>query len=232
MIIYLDIAFLVTLAMNFSIFYITKKFLKLEAGIIRVFLGSFVSAIVYIASLFWSITILGFASLIVGLLIIFGKKRILKIFIYTHLIAFLIGGMTFALYNYGILQNFSFILLLFSTSCVYIFLVTYKKIKNQYYTLEIKIEGEKFEFKALLDTGNSLTYENKPVAIVDYHRFGNISEKTEILIPYKTITEEGFLKGFVPEETKINGKSIEIVIAISEVPLSSDFNAIIGPTET
>lgn len=230
MIIYLDIAFFVNLAMNFSVFYITKKFLKLEVGDFRIFLGSFLSAIVYVASLFFGITFLGFVSLICGLLVSFGKKQILKTFIYAHATAFLIGGMALALYNYGILQNFSFVLLVLSTSGAYVFLVFIKKMRKEYFTIEIQSEGKKIKFKALLDTGNTLTYENKSVVVIDYGYF----EKTSLLIPYKTITEEGYLKGFIPENTTLNGRNITIVVAVSEVILSSknDFNALIGSMAT
>jgi len=219
--------------MNFAIFYITSKLLHTNIKIIKIIFGAAITTAIYILSIISESLllappqiVLGFISLVIGLFIIFGKENFMRAFIYAHALAFLIGGMVTALLNYGILQNFSFILLIISTIACYIFIILFKRIKNQYFTLDIYEAGEKVTLKAFLDTGNMLTYNGIPVVIINKGHF-----KTNILVPYKTITEEGFLNAFIPEKVTINEREIQSVIAISEVALNEKgkFNALIGP---
>ena len=225
MTIYLDIVIAINLIMNFAVFYIVKKLLHENMSKWRIFLGASVSTSIYIASIVFGITILGFSSIIFGILITFKRNNFLKAFIYAHAAAFLIGGMVTALNNYGILQNFSFILLISSTAICYVFLIFFKRLKKEYYKLEIYEKGEKKVLKAFLDTGNGLTFETMPVIIINQ---GHFEEKTHIQIPYKTVAEEGFLKAFVPEKIILNEREIFAFVAISEMTLN-ETDALIGP---
>ena len=225
MTIYLDIVFAINLIMNFAIFYIVRKLLQENISKWYILLGAFTSAIVFIISIRFNITILGFGSIILGILVTFKKKDFIKAFILAHACAFLIGGMVIALYNYGIFQNFSLLLLIVSTIICYIFIIFFKSFKKEYYTLEIHVDGEKKVLKAFLDTGNNLTFEGMPVIIINN---GHFEKDLYLKISYKTIAEEGFLKAFVPEKIILNEREVFAFIAISEITLNK-MDALIGP---
>ncbi|MCL2610459.1 MAG: sigma-E processing peptidase SpoIIGA [Defluviitaleaceae bacterium] len=225
MTIYLDMVIAVNLIMNFAVFYIVKKLIHENIGKWRILLGASVSTSIYIASIVFNITILGFSSIILGILVTYKRKDFFKAFIYAHAAAFLIGGMVTALHNYGVFQNFSFILLISSTAICYVFIIFFKRFKKEYYTLEIYANDEKKVLKAFLDTGNGLTFETMPVIIINH---GHFEEKTYIQIPYKTVAEEGFLKAFVPEKIILNEREIFAFVAISEMTLNQA-DALIGP---
>ena len=229
MIIYLDTVIAINLFMNFFIFYMVKKIVNKDIKIGRVILGTTVATGVYIISIIFNLIILGFISIIFGILVTFKRHDFFKALVYSHACAFLIGGMVTVINNYGIFQNFSILILISSTTICYIFIVFFKKLKKEYYKLEIYIDGEKKVLKAFLDTGNSLTFEKMPVIIVTNKKFETYKRETFIEIPYKTVAEEGFLKAFIPEKITLNEKEILAFIAISEINLNKT-DALIGPS--
>lgn len=120
--------------------------------------------------------------------------------------------------------------------------------------MTIKIDGKEVDLKGITDTGNSLreTFSDYPVIIVesqaikdlfpsDVYRsiiaVGTVENyswnKRFRLIPYNTVSGEGVLTAFRPDEIviKSGGKEIKtkkIYVAVSERRISADFEAVLN----
>lgn len=100
--------------------------------------------------------------------------------------------------------------------------------------VEIVINGKRILFTAMVDSGNLLRepFGGRPVIIVSSELFrGGVAEevrrcrnsvetddvKLKIrVIPQKTINGAGLLYGFIPDETRVNGKLKNAVVALDE----------------
>ncbi|MCL1935804.1 MAG: sigma-E processing peptidase SpoIIGA [Defluviitaleaceae bacterium] len=236
--IYIDIIFFINLMMNFIIFFTVSKISKTNKNFFRIFLGSATSALLYCIFLVFLQNIFNIFTaifiLISGLFVSFGKifiKRFVFFLIYSHLIAFLIGGMATAIYNYtnislntvfSIIRHFNINILFTSTIISYIsiyfanrYFQKIKMTKKSFCKVEIFKDNKSVSFTALIDTGNSLVdpLNQCPVIIAEQKivnkifNINNIDENKGFekirLIPYKTIGNEGILTGFSPDKVII-----------------------------
>ena len=122
--------------------------------------------------------------------------------------------------------------------------------------LSITLNDKTIETECFYDTGNNLKdpITKKPVIIVNRstvkkllpaHIAYQLTHETDIMeiyttyfedlklkiIPYRTITEKGFILGFVPSEVLIDGEEKKAIIGISSSVISDDksYNAIVNP---
>lgn len=243
--IYIDIIFAINLTMNTIIFTIVSKIAKLPRGFFRITAGATVSAILYCLLLvlfnqfFNLFTALG--VLVVGIFTSFGRvklKKLIQLIFYAHIVAFLIGGMSLALYHYinintvfAVMRNFPIGFLIFSIFISYVILYTgyiyiqkIKLTKKAICTIEIFKDKKSVILSVLVDTGNSLIDPlNKwPVIIAEENVINSIVTIETIIeemhdkmrmIPYKTVGNQGVLTGFVPDKviiTKENNEKKEV----------------------
>ncbi len=201
MILYLDSLFIINFIMNFIIFILTGKVTNSRFRKVVSFrnylLGSFVTTVLYICII--TISFLRdnfnflFALVIIslGVLVTFRPKTF-KVFgtylLFTHVVAFSVGGISFGLFYYtkagafigntveATVSNVSFKLLLAATCFAYIIIkltVSYiekSKISKQI-ILNTKINmTETLEVPMLVDTGNTLIdpITKRPVVVVCY----------------------------------------------------------------
>lgn len=183
--IYADVVFLINLFMDFFIFWITGKLMKVKSSNIHIFFGSLVTAVLYCMILFVPVfnhfyNFLGAVFILsIGIGIAFRPKRWKTFFLlllFSHISAFAVGGTAMALFysfhffpfigeNAGISRaHFSLKLLFASTAAIYIIL----KIgtvwiqaniidRKSYCSLKIFFGEKEEQFTALIDTGNLLS---------------------------------------------------------------------------
>ena len=250
--IYIDVLFAINLVMNSLIFLTVSKILKIHKNFKYVLLGATASSLLYCILLVFFTSFFNFFSaiiiLIIGLFITFGKigyKKFLQAIIFSHMVAFFIGGAALAIYNYlnvntffGIIRNFPIGIFLFSTILSYLALVMFniylkklKLFKKAFCNVQIFIGNESISIIALVDTGNSLVepISNLPVIIAEKPTINkivsleNIEDKIRV-IPYKTVGNEGLLTGIRPDKVVIQKdtkfiETREVVIGLCDFSL-------------
>lgn len=228
--IYIDIVFAINSVMNFTIFLLVAKLLKLRPKSYRLWLGAGVSGALYCVLLVvftqYFNFITGIGTLLVGLGVAFGRvsrKQFGLMVLYAHVVAVLIGGGTLAMYSYlhmnffGIMENFSLSLMAGSTLLIFVGLKFGAWQMNQglmsrrkYYQVSIYQGEYVISLNTLVDTGNSLVepMSGMPVMLAEQGQLQqllttNLLEEKWRLIPYKTVGKEGVLFGFKPDKIEI-----------------------------
>lgn len=261
--VYIDLLLLENTLINIFMLLVTLKLSKIKYKIYWVYLAAGIGAF-YTLSIFSNIRIL--TSFIFKILIAFimiyisieEKKFInaLKATGILFFIAFVLGGINFSFVliqnKYSISQNFtingySYKYLIISVIAIYLFasrILAYLKertlIKNFTYDIYIDTGGNGLLIKGFLDTGNELRepVTNLPCIIVEnkYLEKLNIKEEEKFIINYRTIKDEGSIKGFKGKDIRIrncesrNWISIEAVICECNSSLSkeNDFQALLS----
>ncbi len=130
------------------------------------------------------------------------------------------------------------------------------KYDSLIHILKIKVGEKETETECFYDTGNNLCdpITKTPVIVVNLETVKNLlpdcivyellhnvdavkiffSYHTDLklkLIPYHTISDNGFILGFTPSGVYIDGRQINAVIGISSASISNDkeYNAIVNP---
>lgn len=196
--VYADVLFFINFTMVYFILWIVSKITRRYISKKRMLAASAGGALIYCLLIFFvpygkGINFLtAISNILLSVFICFKPKRImelLKLFILTNISAFLLGGGGIAFFYYtsigeyignalafGI-QNLSIKLLLLFFFLFYIVLnfifIKYKELiqeKQSFADLRIKLNNKKLEFRALIDTGNSMKEpcENKAVIIAEF----------------------------------------------------------------
>lgn len=261
MTVYIDMLFAINLIMNTIIFYIVSKIMKISRSLKKIILGAAISSFLYCVLLIFFNQYFNFFTalliLVFGLFVTFGiigLKKFIMLIIWSHLSAFLIGGMAVALYNYfninmffRVMYHFPVGILIISIFLTYIALslgnIYIQKIrlsKRVYYTIQIFNDNKSVDIVALVDTGNSLVepISKWPVIIAEQKSVNkivsleNIGDKMR-LIPYKTVGKEGILTGFRPDKVIILcDKQIElneVVIGLCDFNLGNNYQGLLNP---
>ena len=125
-------------------------------------------------------------------------------------------------YHNGLSINLIF-LLIASPLILYAYIKEVKKLKNtysNYYNITIFLKEKKYELIGFVDTGNTLKdpYTHKPVIFVNKKRIiYDINEFGMILVPYKTITEEGVISCIKADKIKIGNKKEKKNVLIAPI---------------
>lgn len=108
-------------------------------------------------------------------------------------------------------------------------------------------DGHTADFKAILDTGNSISdnFGKSEIIVADrsvaVSLFGNCDTEENVrlrpryrIVPCRTVSGSDLLEGFRCDKAKIksNGKTVTLqkpILAVSKTPLSDDFEGIINP---
>lgn len=224
MTIYIDVVILENLIMNYIIMYATAIILKKKISIIRLFTSSMLGAIYAIISYIfqspiYSIVILKILLSITMVYIAFKPiktKELLKQLLIFYMTSFVFGGAALSLIYFikpqeaqmknGIFSGEYSLKVVFLGGIVgfTIIVIAFKSIKNKisskdiFYDIEIYIENNKIETKAMVDTGNMLKepITNTPVIVVEHTLLYNVIPKQilnnidEILLGNLEIIEE------------------------------------------
>ena len=130
------------------------------------------------------------------------------------------------------------ILIILTLICYYIINIIKRMTKgaNGFETcnIEVNVNKQSFSFIAKIDTGCTLKepFSNYEVIIAETILFNNFQpdNKKIRLIPFTSLGGNGVIKGFRPDEVKINNKNIgnEIYIGLCENIMKGDVKALIS----
>ena len=261
---YLDVIMFQNFIINLFLLIITFKLMKIKVSKKKMMLASLIGTLYTLTMIFPKVIF--FSKIPFQLLVAFimvksawGKcslKEALKGAITFITFSVLLAGLCFKISQLSVEFNFfseviksdvSIINLLVSLIIVYIvtsILYEYFKdraiIDNLIYDVEITFNKNKYNFKAFLDTGNSLVepVTKLPCIIVEDKYINCFNEEINnnyYRIPYKAVGYSGYLKGYKSDSIRIKKehgkwKSIQAMICPYNQILSSckDYNALLS----
>lgn len=207
--VYIDVLLLVNFFFDFLLLLSVKIILKRKTSIIRIILASLIGEFTCI-TLFLplsniSLMLIKLLLSIVIIITAFGYKSseyFKKNFLYFYLFSIILGGLVYFLKitfitTKDMLYNLV-ILLVIAPYLLCNYLKEVKSYKSNYtlrHDLEIYLDGKLYNYTAYLDTGNKLKdpYKKRPILLV-YDEKLKFSYEDSILVPYKTIDNEGVIK--------------------------------------
>ena len=188
-----------------------------------------------------------------------GTNTFLKTTVVFFFVSFLIGGCGFALFESGLNETVYILILSTGLSYLILNTVIsifekYFKFDRLTHTLTIKMFEKEITTDCFYDTGNNLKdpVTKAPVIIVSYeilreilpqklatdlenqqdilkiYSTNNLKIKLK-LIPFHTISDNGFILGFVPDMVLIDGKSTNAIVGISPKKFGKKYKAIANP---
>lgn len=226
--IYLDYIFLINFLFDFILLTGVSFILKRNVSKLKLFFGSLFGSFSFFIILFdISSLVFFFLKMFLGfvmIIITFSYKNIrytMNNFVYLIILSVLVGG---SLYLFKIEYSYSHIGMLFFKSgktldLVILFLgallvtVLYSRFINRVrkdnkfkYDVTLYLDDNKFCFKSFYDTGNDLTYFNRPVIIMNKD-FGSIFNTQKIYyIPFATVEGTGVMKAVKLRKIYVSGK--------------------------
>jgi len=211
--IYLEFIFIINYLLDYMILYGTKRILKINTSLIRIYIGSLVGSLSTIL-LFIKINNINlflikiFISIIM-ILISFKRKNIVKNIFYFYLISIIIGG---TVYLIDLKSNYYMQLILIviiTPIIIYLFgkeIKQYKEsIKNKY-LVEIKYKNKTYKLEGFIDTGNRLVSPIKKESVIIVNL--KINSKELIYVPYKALNTSGIIPCIKPDKIIIEDKVI------------------------
>ncbi|MGG7057494.1 sigma-E processing peptidase SpoIIGA [Clostridium nigeriense] len=261
MVIYIDILLIENFIINLFLLLITLKALRYKYYK-TVYIASIVGSL-YTLVLFMDNKILAslpFKIIVVLLMVMISTKNYKLLKNIKSTIAFIIMSFTLCGFSFAFsmidnyysifsdftINDYSIKYLLISIMGLYVVIVRvidYLRdralINNFIYDIEISNEKNTLFIKGLLDTGNALRepVTNLPCIIIEstFLENFNIKSNEEFSIPYRTIGEDGNLKGFKTNTVRIRGedeewKVVEVILCKCKNKLSkeNEFNALLS----
>jgi len=168
-------------------------------------------------------------------------------------VSFCLGGISFALLSYTgfgsrvgavfsgstLYLNIPIYKLIFACAVCYgilsIFNRSVKKYRKQadmIYDVTVTYNEKSITFKAMFDSGNSLLEPKSGLSVLICQKktlkpLICCDNMKTLTIPYKSISGNGEMQGFIPDKTEINGKTFKLCIGISDIKLGETFDAIL-----
>ena len=184
------------------------------------------------------------------------RRRFLKLLLAVAVSAVGMGGLLFLLsflaepvgmFFYNGVVYFDLPMLLLVGCCTGAYLVLWlvdrlffsRSAPKHLYDLVITSEGKQISLKGLADTGSNLKepFSGAPVIVCDRGLAERIrpQEQTRFrIIPCVTVTGDGALEAFRPDEVRISGEGAQIqtsdvYIAVSRQPIGGEYQAVMNP---
>ena len=211
---YIEWILLINFLLDFMILYGTKRILKINTSLKRLFLGAILgSSTTFILFFKLSATILLLLKIIISfnmILISFGLKNILKNLFYFYLISFQLSGIIYLL-DLKTNPVFYYLVLIISSILIVFILLkeinTWKYTLKDKYTVKIIIKKKEYLLEGIIDTGNQLKslFSNKGIILVNL----NIKVDRIIYIPYKALNTNGVLPCIKADKIIINNQEIK-----------------------
>ena len=227
MTVYIDGVFLLNFFFDFILLLSVSVILKRNVKIINIILGGVVgSASTFLLFLSINSIELFLYKIIISVLMIitsFGYRNIKYTFrnlIYLYLFSIILGGFLYivndsfnfnnglVIYNAGMSLNI-FIIIILTPILAYFNIKNIRNIKNKYnlyYNVVIYINNSIINTTAYLDTGNTLVspYTSRPVILLK-NKSPAFNDLKYTIIPYNTIENRGYIKGYKPDKVYIEG---------------------------
>lgn len=261
MVIYIDILLIENFIINLFLLLITLKSLRYKyykTVYLAAIVGSFYTLVLFMDNKI--LASLPFKIIVVLLMIMISTKNYKLLKNIKSTIAFIVTSFTLCGFSFAFsmidnyysvfsgftINNYSIKYLLISIMGLYVVIVRvidYLRdralINNFIYDIEISNEKNTLFIKGLLDTGNALRepVTNLPCIIIEstFLENFNIKSNEEFSIPYRTIGEDGNLKGFKTNTVRIRGedeewKVVEVILCKCKNKLSkeNEFNALLS----
>lgn len=248
--IYVDLLLFLNFAFDFLLLLSVSILLRRNVSINRVISGAFVGSL-SILFLFIPISTITLFFLKIGISILmigcaFGYRNMkytIRNFTYLYITSIVLGGFLYFLnvqfsyqqkglvfYHKGLSINY-IVLIIFAPIILYLYVkqgLYLKQNYNHYYKVNLYLKNHKsIRLNAFLDTGNVLEdpYFHRPVILINKKSMiYDINEFGMILVPYKTVGGDGFLKCFPAEKIKIGKKEYhcKFLVGIMEMPIHLD----------
>lgn len=246
MTIYIDLVLLLNFFFDFilllSVSILLKRNVKIIYIILGALIGSFSVFLLFVDTNNVELFMYKFIISILMVLTTFSYKNIkytIKNIIYLYFVSIFLGGFLYIInnsfdyhkglvfYHNGLSINIILIIIL-TPILIYIYLKGLKDIKenyHNYYNICIYIKDKVIKSTSYLDTGNKLVspYSKEPVILL--HNKSPIFENMNYtLIPYNTIDNIGFIKGYKADKVHIAGigDKYKVVIGLVENKINID----------
>ena len=240
--IYLDLILILNFFLDFilliSIGIILKRKIYIKLITISSFIGSLSILILFFNINSLELFIIKFILSIIMVIISYPRKDIKYIFynlIIFYIVSIFLGGALYLLniqfsykheglifINNGLSINF-ILLVVLSPIIIYLYIKEQKIIRNKYnnyYKVTLYIDNREITCTGYIDSGNTLTYKNKPVLLIDKRKVIFLNEGYRV-IPYKVVNKIMMLKIYKCNKVIINSKIFKnIYLGISD----NDFN--------
>ena len=264
MTVYADVLVVVNYAANLLCLLAAAKILGRLAGRRRLCLaalagalGSLVIFLPYVGAWFQAgyklLLTLGMTLLAFGF---HGWRRLGKALFVVLMVSFLFAGGLFALYFFAAPAGMLFyngvvyfdvpaLFLLFGIGAAYLLVLLLERLffsrtsEKELYTVTVTANGRTVTMKGLADTGSCLKepFSGAPVIVCDGALAGKVRPdrpETFRVIPCRTVTGEGALEGFRPDEVEISGggrtfKTNDVYIAASREAIGGEYQALLNP---
>ena len=255
--VYIDILVTVNFFIDYFLLMCTKKFLGIHIKYHRMIIGSIIGGLTSLSALLPTLPLglniildLSIAMLII--IITFGrcdiKAYIKRVLVYFTVSFIFCGIMIFIYFNFkpanmGIFNDVVYfdispvLLIILTLICYYIMLLIKKFTGNILQScicnVEIEIENRSFTFTAKIDSGCNVKEPFSGASVIIAEKallddFEPCENKCRI-IPFETLSGEGFIKGFATDKVIIDGKvSIyPIYLGICEKVFKGDTKALV-----
>lgn len=236
--IYGDIFFIYNLIMDYTVLKITAILWNTAVSKgQKMFLWCVVTNLLYIFSIYFAgiYFFLPYAILALAVYLSFKPKSLLKFTGYlltAYVVTFFLGSISL-----GLMAVFGA-----DSSCILILAVIFliiirrisqnialEKMAGRYMPIEIITNEHSDILTAYVDSGHSLEYNNTPVLIADSRYISDTAVNEFFYIKCNTVSGTDFLKAFNAKLSFGNTVIEQGIVAISNAPLSGDFNALISP---
>ena len=256
MIVYADVLICINIIIDYFLISFTVLIIKSKCSFGRQLLGAVVGgfcsllilieresilisiAVRLITSIFVTLAAFGFFSIKVFLKrlgFLYGASFLFSGAL--NLLLELLNPVGLIVHNGIVYYDLSALLLVVMVAVIYSVLTIFSKIfkRNSEELCKIEIcEGNNIaSIIALVDSGNSLIepFSEKGVALVDpkYSEILSGDKKHKRVIPYKTVSGEGTVFGFVPDKIRLlsSGEELDLYIAFSPEPLGEKYGAVL-----
>ena len=160
-------------------------------------------------------------------------------------VSYLVKPLNVLFYNGVVYFDISMLTLLATTTAAYFLLLLFERLlfsrtsERKLYNVSVMVNGKTLAMKGLADTGCQLKepFSGAPVIVCDQELASRIapSEETRYrVIPCFTVTGQGALRGFRPDEVSISGENLQtrtsdVYIAASREPIHGEYQALLNP---
>lgn len=207
--VYLEFIFIINYLLDYMILYGTKRILKINTNIIRIYIGSLVGSLstflLFIKINNINLFLIKIIISTIMILISFKRINFFKNIFYFYLISIIIGG---TIYLIDLKSNYYLqltLIVIITPIIIFIFGKEIKKykesIKNKY-LVEIKYKNKTYKLEGFIDTGNRLTSPIKKESVILVNL--KINSKELIYVPYKALNTNGIIPCIKPDKIIID----------------------------
>ncbi|MEE0946090.1 MAG: sigma-E processing peptidase SpoIIGA [Acutalibacteraceae bacterium] len=259
MTVYVDVLILLNAVIDYLIISLTATLTETYIRPVRLVISALVSSLfsltIFIENMHTLLHILLFCVTAVTVVALaFGiRKKFLKLLLYFISVNIIFCGLMVALWVFvkpkGMLLSNSVVYfdispLEFIIASCFFYVVTrivqyiIKKRERYARRCDIKIQNndKTVNFKALVDTGNSLTdpYGNKPVVITDKETaeeiLGNLEGLPSLLLPIHSVIGNGLIPAFSIQKVFVDNKiETPVLLAVADKKFDGDYKGIVSP---